>query len=156
MGAIRRRTAPTRRRELNLDVLTRHIGYFVRRLQVAVFQDFIRSLEPADLRPGQYSVLVLIGANPALRQADVAAELGIERARLVRVLDELARRGLIERSASATDRRAHALHLTASGEALLARAKRLAAQHEARIARRIGARRHKALLLLLREAARRD
>src|SRR5262245_53708342 len=95
----------------DIGVLPQHLGYFVRRLQVAVFQDFIRTLAPVDLRPAQYSVLVVIAANPRLSQADVAAALGIERARLVHLLDRLERRGLIRRLASPTDRRSHALEL---------------------------------------------
>src|SRR5262245_48013435 len=84
----------------DVGILHEHLGYFVRRLQVAVFQDFIRTLAPVDLRPAQYSVLVVISANPGLSQADLAAALGIERARLVHLLDRLERRGLIRRLAS--------------------------------------------------------
>jgi DNA-binding MarR family transcriptional regulator len=147
----RKKPAPRRRPALDLDVLNRHLGYFIRRFQVWIFQDFIRSLASADLRPGQFSVLVVIGANSGLSQAEVAAELGIERARLVRLLDELGRRGLIERTASASDRRAHALRLTPSGEAALVRVKRLAARHEARVAQAIGRRRRKLMLDTLRD-----
>jgi DNA-binding MarR family transcriptional regulator len=149
--AARKKPAQRRRAALDLDVLNRHLGYFVRRFQVWIFQDFIRSLAVADMRPGQFSVLVLIGANSGLSQAEVAAELGIERARLVRLLDELGRRGLIERTAAATDRRAHALRLTPSGEVALARVKRLAARHEARVAQTIGRRQRKLLLDTLRD-----
>jgi DNA-binding MarR family transcriptional regulator len=146
------RRGPLRpRAALDLDVLNRHLGYFIRRFQVWIFQDFIQSLASADLRPGQFSVLVLIGANSGLSQAEVATELGIERARLVRLLDELGRRGLIERTASASDRRAHALRLTPSGETALARVKRLAARHEARVAQAIGRRRRKLMLDALRD-----
>src|SRR5262245_840414 len=66
----------------DLGVLDGHLGYFLRRAQVAVFQDFIRTLAAVDIRPAQYSVLVVIGANAGLSQADVAQTLGIERARL--------------------------------------------------------------------------
>ena len=72
-------------------------GYFIRRLQVWVFQDFIRTLAPIDIRPAQYSVLVVIAANPGLSQSDLADTLGIERARLVRLLDKLEKRGLTQR-----------------------------------------------------------
>mgnify|MGYP003694514055 CR=1 FL=1 len=116
----RRRAAPREqtddRKSLDIGVLNEHLGYFIRRLQVWVFQDFIRTLAPVDIRPAQYSVLVVIAANPGLSQSDLADRLGIERARLVRVLDKLERRGLTQRLASPTDRRSHALRLTREGQ----------------------------------------
>jgi DNA-binding MarR family transcriptional regulator len=126
------------RRIVDLDVLTSHLGYSLRRAQVWVFQDFIRTLSVIDLRPAQYSVLVVIGANPGLSQAELADRLAIERARLVHMLDHLQRRGLTERLPSPTDRRTHALQLTKEGQKLLKRAKALAARHEARLAEKLG------------------
>ena len=82
------------------------------------------------LRPAQYSVLSVIAANRGLSQADVAQLLGIERARLVRLLDRLEQRGLTQRLASPVDRRSHALQLTPAGQALLKRARALAQVHE--------------------------
>ena len=139
------------RREIGLDVLTQHLGYFLRRAQVWVFQDFIKTLSAIDLRPAQYSVLVVIGANPGLSQAELADRLAIERARLVHMLDHLQKRGLTERLPSPTDRRTHALQLTREGQKLLKRAKALAAKHEARLADKIGPGAREEMLRLLRE-----
>jgi DNA-binding MarR family transcriptional regulator len=127
------------RRDIDLDVLTTHLGYALRRAQVWVFQDFIRTLAVIDIRPAQYSVLAVIGANPGLSQAELAERLAIERARLVHMLDHLQRRGLTERLPSPTDRRTHALQLTKDGQKLLKRAKALAARHEARLTEKMGA-----------------
>src|SRR5262245_60288246 len=142
-----------RRQSLDLGVLEDHLGYFVRRLQVWVFQDFIRSLASLDIRPAQYAVLVVIGANSGLSQADVAERLGIERARLVRLLDGLERRGLIRRQASPRDRRSHALILTRRGQGELKRMKLLAAAHEANLARRLGPEKRATILASLRDFA---
>src|ERR1700750_2250565 len=91
-GAPREQTDD--RKSLDIGVLNDHLGYFIRRLQVWVFQDFIRTLTPVDIRPAQYSVLVVIAGNPGLSQSDLADLLDIERARLVRLLDKLEKRGL--------------------------------------------------------------
>ncbi len=136
-------------REIGLDALAGHAGYAVRRFQLWIFQDFIKTLAEADIRPTQYSVMTVIGANPGLSQMAVAKRLGIERARLVHLLDSLERRNLVSRSASATDRRSHALHLTASGKAALAQFKRLAAQHERHVAEKIGEENRARLLQIL-------
>jgi DNA-binding MarR family transcriptional regulator len=137
------------RRNIDLDILTSHLGYALRRAQVWVFQDFIRTLAVIDIRPAQYSVLVVIGANPGLSQAELADRLGIERARLVHMLDHLQKRGLTERLPSPTDRRTHALQLTKDGQKLLKRAKALAARHEARLTEKLGAGAREQMLELL-------
>lgn len=139
------------RAAVSRDVLDHHLGYFTRRFQVWVFQDFIRALSEIDIRPAQYSVLTVIGANPGLSQSDISQCLGIERARLVRMLDRLDRRGLTRRLESSRDRRSHALHLTREGEKLLRQAKTLAAQHEARLADKLGSDNHRIMLGILRQ-----
>ena len=123
----------------------------MRRLQVWIFQDFVRTLAAHDIRPAQFSVLVVIEANPGLSQADLADTLGIERARLVRLLDGLEKRGLMRREASPVDRRSHALFLTEAGEKALGPVKALAAEHEANLTQRLGREKHDALLEALRE-----
>jgi DNA-binding MarR family transcriptional regulator len=136
---------------VDLGALDTHLGYFLRRTQVWVFQDFIRTLAEVDIRPAQYSVLIVIGANRGLSQSDVASALGIERARLVRLLDRLEKRELVRRRPSPSDRRSHVLELTRQGQKTLQRAKALAAAHEARLAARLGTAHHKLMLEALRD-----
>lgn len=136
---------------VDLGVLNDHLGYFVRRVQVWIFQDFIRRLSRIDISPAQFSVLVIIGANEGLSQSELAATLGIERARLVRMLHLLDRRGLTERLASSADGRRHALRLTRTGQAQLKQAKALAAQHEASLLPKLGPARYQLLLEAMRD-----
>ncbi|MGN8550692.1 MarR family winged helix-turn-helix transcriptional regulator [Bradyrhizobium elkanii] len=135
--------------DIGLDALVGHAGYVVRRFQLWIFQDFIKTLATVDIRPTQYSVMTVIGANPGLSQMAVAKRLGIERARLVHLLDSLEARDFVSRIPSATDRRSHALHLTARGTAALARFKRLAAEHERHVAEKIGKENREQLLQIL-------
>jgi DNA-binding MarR family transcriptional regulator len=130
--------------------LDNHLGYVIRRVQLWIFQDFISTLATIDIRPAQYSVLVVIAANPGLSQAEVAEALGIERARLVRLLDKLEKRGLTRRLASPVDRRSHVLCLTREGQKVLKRAKTLAALHETRLIARLGRDQHKLAMNVLR------
>ena len=155
-GAIRgaeRRQAPIAAppERLKLGELNDHVGYFLRRLQVALFKDFIQTLAPMDVRPAQYSVLILIAANPGRSQATIGRGLSVERARLARMLHELERRKWIERRPSAGDGRSHSLFLTGAGEKALARIKALTARHEAQMVELIGPKRRTLLLELLRE-----
>jgi DNA-binding MarR family transcriptional regulator len=144
---------PTRRSEradVTLGALNGHLGYFIRRLQVWVFQDFIRTLAPIKISPAQFSVLAVINDNRGLSQAELAVTLGIERARLVRLLHRLEQRGMIQRLRSSVDGRRHALQLKPQGRTVLLRAKTLAARHEGRLIDMLGAERHALLLAALR------
>ncbi len=134
---------------IGLDALVGHAGYAVRRFQIWIFQDFVRTLGSVDIRPTQYSVMTVIGANPGLSQMAVAKRLGIERARLVHLLDSLESRKLLRRIKSKSDRRSHALHLTAQGEASLQKFKRLAAEHERHVEEKIGKENRQLLLQIL-------
>ncbi|WP_366946497.1 MarR family transcriptional regulator [uncultured Bradyrhizobium sp.] len=135
--------------EIGLDALVGHAGYAVRRFQLWIFQDFIKTLATVDIRPTQYSVMTVIGANQGLSQMAVAKRLGIERARLVHLLDSLEERDFVSRIPSVTDRRSHALHLTARGKTALAQFKRLAAEHERHVAEKIGKDNREQLLRIL-------
>ncbi|MEI4473657.1 MarR family winged helix-turn-helix transcriptional regulator [Frigidibacter sp. MR17.24] len=55
-----------------------------------------------------------------LTQAELAARIGVDASGLVRVLDALAARGLVERRVDPADRRARRLDLTAAGQAAVA------------------------------------
>lgn len=137
--------------KLALGQLDNHLGYFLRRLQIWVFQDFIKTLRPMKVRTAQYSVLLIIEANPGRSQAAIGQTLGIERARLARLLHELERRKWIARRANGNDARSHSLYLTANGEKALVRAKSLAERHERQLARLLGEKRYKQFIDSLRE-----
>lgn len=144
------RRAP--RKPIDLGVLNEHLGYFARRLQVWIFQDFERTLAQCHIRPAQYSVLVVIEANPGLSQTDLADALGIQRTRLVLLLDDLERRGLTRRLRLPSDRRYHALALTRDGRRRLKRIKSLAAIHEARVEAALGPGKRDVLIQILRNS----
>jgi DNA-binding MarR family transcriptional regulator len=141
-------------RGAQLDPLAEHIGYALRRAQLAVFADFIQSLEPVDLRPGQFSVLTLIGANPGIVQRQLCETLAIKSANFVPLVVELERRQLTKRVA--IDGRSKGLYLTAKGRALLARAQGLSKRHEERMTAKLGPAERRRLIELLRRIADQD
>ena len=120
--------------DLKLDLLPGLIGYQLRLAQLAVFGDFAAELKEYDISPGRFGVLVLISANPGMTQSLLAAATQLDRSTMVAVIDQLEKRGLVERRDSPTDRRSNALVLTAEGEKLLKQLKRRVKHHEARIA----------------------
>ena len=116
------------------------IGYRLRRAQLSVFQRFLAVFDELDLRPAEYSVLVLIGDNPGRKQTAIAEALGIKRANFVTLAHVLERRGLIDRRQAADDKRANALHLSESGQAFLTRARALHEAMERELVEQLGGR----------------
>jgi DNA-binding MarR family transcriptional regulator len=132
--------------QTDLAGLDDHVGYMLRRAQLAVFGDFIACQSGAVARPGQFSILAVIDRNPGLSQTRVCAALGIKRANLVGVINELESLGLVRRDSSPKDRRANRLHLTAAGQRALRSSLDGQAEHEARITRLLGVAGRRSLL----------
>jgi DNA-binding MarR family transcriptional regulator len=122
---------------LDFGILPELIGYHLRRAQVHFFADFARTMAEAQITPGQFGVVSLIGANPGLTQSALARAVGIERSTMVAVIDALQARGLVERKPSPVDRRSYALELTIAGRALLDRLVPMVRGHERRLARKL-------------------
>jgi DNA-binding MarR family transcriptional regulator len=131
--------------------LTDYLGYALRRAQMSSVTGFLDSMKEVDLRPTQFAVLILIHQNPGVRQTEVCAALGLQKANFVPLLNELQRRDLAIRKAGVPDRRASALHLTEHGEAVLQRASELHTQWEERLVARLGVEGRDRLLELLKK-----
>ena len=120
---------------IDVGSLAHHLGYALKRAQLRVFDDFRDAVASLKLSPAQFSVLILLDANPGRNQTEIAATLGILRPNFVALLDALEARGLCRRTRSEDDRRSHVLALTDKGRATLAGARRLVnARHEKKLA----------------------
>lgn len=129
--------------------LSDFLGYSLKRAQLRIFDDFIRCVTPLQLTPAQFSVLMLVDANPGRNQTEIASTLGILRPNFVALLDELESRDLCSRVRSSSDRRSHILKLTDKGRAVLTRARKLIeTRHEARLEELLG-KDNRALLLTM-------
>jgi len=138
-------------RPVRFGPLNSYIGYWLRRAQVWAMTGFLETMKELDLRPTQFSVLILINENPGIRQTEVCAALGLQKANFVPLLNELERRGLAVRKVGSPDRRSSALYLTSQGETLLQRANQLHAQWEGQISARLGTRGQEQLRELLQK-----
>jgi DNA-binding MarR family transcriptional regulator len=75
--------------------------------------------QAAGLSMWQYAILSAASSKEGLSQTAIADQLGYSKNRIVGDLDELAGQGLAERRPGA-DRRAHSIHVTPAGIALVA------------------------------------
>jgi DNA-binding MarR family transcriptional regulator len=125
------------------------IGYAWRRAQGAVYADLNDGLARLEIRPLQYTLMLIVSENPGVSQTGVCDALGMQKANLVPSMGELERRGFIIRRKSAADARSYELHLTAKGRRILQRAGEVQSLHESRLIERIGVEGREQLLTLL-------
>lgn len=106
--------------EIYRNNLIYHLGLLTRRWRQVLDSEFhAAGLTDATWRP----LLHLHMLGNGVRQKDLAGSIGIEGPSLVRLLDTLIAKELIQRSEDAADRRAKLLRLTPEGELLVVRIK---------------------------------
>lgn len=91
---------------------------------------FAERLKVLNLAPSDAGILRLLRVAPGLSQQELAAKLRIHPSRLVAILDNLGKRGYVERRANTGDRRLYSLHLTPDGEQTLGRIGKIALEHQ--------------------------
>lgn len=137
--------------EIAFGALPDLIGYQLRMAQIAIFRDFAQSLGSHDITPGLFGALVIIDANPGMKQTELARATQLDRSTVVSLIDSLERRALVERHSVATDRRSNALQLTAAGRTLLKKLQRLVDEHEQRLTGNLSEKEQATLVRLLQK-----
>jgi DNA-binding MarR family transcriptional regulator len=99
---------------------------------MALWRDFNRTVGDGIVRPGLFSLMVLMDENPGVAQIELATQLAIDKATVVGLIRRLLRQGWIETRQSSADRRRQELFLTATGRQELGVLRREMLEHEAR------------------------
>jgi DNA-binding MarR family transcriptional regulator len=111
--------------------MRRLLGYCVALAAAPTRKVYDREIgEPLALRRIEFTILVLVDANPATTQKALARALRVSVPYLTVTLDRMRERGLLERVRSHADRRQQLIHLTSGGRDLLRRAETIAATME--------------------------
>ena len=134
---------------VNLDNLPTLLGYNLRRAQLVMWRDFLQTVGNGEFRPGLYSLILLVGANPGIAQIELANYLGVDKASIVALIDRLEDEGWVLRKRATEDRRRHGIFLTPSGTKKLAQLKREVSQHDAKFTGRFTPEEYKLLLEFL-------
>ena len=133
----RRRDPEVRTRARSLaehNLLEDSLAYFIRRAQVRCDAELARYLEPG-ISPARLAALATIGANPGISQSALGSLLNIASPSVVKVVDDLESRGLLERGPGpSSDRRVYAVRLTEKGTTELRRYNEAVKRFEEKIA----------------------
>src|SRR5258707_5371569 len=114
---------------------TKHIdfGFRVARISRRLRQAVDAELRTFGLTEATWRPLAYVGRlGGGVRQKELETALSIEGPTLVRLLDNLERRGLIERREDETDRRARGIYLTRAGRELAVRVAKVGTEVQAR------------------------
>jgi len=95
-------------------------GHLIRRLHQIAVSVFHENTRAFGLTPTQYVTLLALAPRPGIDQATLCDLTSIDRSMTARIVETLARRGLVDKRPGDTDRRANALHITPAGRRLLA------------------------------------
>src|SRR5258707_10399259 len=105
---------------VDLGCLPRLLGYNLRRAQLCTWRKYAAQFGENNIRPGLFSLLVLVGSNPGIAQIELGKHLGIDKASIVALLHRLEKVGLLDRRPSTRHRPRPGIFLTARGATELA------------------------------------
>jgi len=100
-------------------------SFLLKRLGMIAKEKTHEAFDDAGAVPYDYAVLAVLAQGACATQAHIADSLNYDRSYLVGLLDELERRGLIDRRRDLNDRRRHVVTLTKAGEQELVRLRAL-------------------------------
>lgn len=103
--------------------IQKYPGYLLARSRWQAFRAYERHIgRPFELRPVEFSILVLINSNREVSQSQLAQVLGVAAPNMTGILRRLEARGLIERARSETDKRIQHIVLSREGVRLIGEA----------------------------------
>jgi DNA-binding MarR family transcriptional regulator len=129
------------------------VGFNLRMAQEASFAAFSHHSAAIGENPGRFATLMLIARNADISQTELSAASGRDKSSLTPVVEDLVRRGLVERKRVDSDRRTYRLNLTAAGRKTLALMTRAARKHERNLDRLIGPRDKQRFIAILKRIA---
>jgi DNA-binding MarR family transcriptional regulator len=138
---------------IDYGVLDDLVGYSLRRAQIVIYEDFVRTLAPWGITPQRFSALTIISRNTRLKLTELSHILGIARSGAVSLVDALAEMGYVDRVPSPSDKRAYGLVLTASGQRDLKAITQAVVAHDRRMVNALSPQDAQHLMRLLRQVA---
>lgn len=153
-GRVRRdKNGETIAESVRFGPLEYWVGFNLRMAQESAFQAFSRRSQEIGESPGRFATLTIIARNPGISQTELSHANGRDKSSLTPVVEDLVRRGLVERKRMRQDRRTYRLNLTPAGKKTLTDLTRCARRHERVMDGIIGQRDRKRFIQILKRLA---
>lgn len=127
-------------------------GQLFFRLWRASHERVAAAFQSVRLTPALFAVLNYLASHEGATQRAIGAAMGIDPSTMVSLVDALQRDGLASRRPHPTDRRAHAVTITAKGRRALERARTMACEAEDEVLGGLSRSERDELLTLMRRA----
>jgi DNA-binding MarR family transcriptional regulator len=105
-------------------VLAERLGYLLKHAQLGLGAVVEPALAPLGLDGRQYAVLAVLVSEGPRSQQRLSERMRVDRTTMVSLVDDLERKGFVERRRHAADRRAYAIHVTGKGKRALERGRK--------------------------------
>jgi len=129
------------------------LAFLLSQLGFIASRGFQQALLPLGIEPRHFLLMRHVISEEGRSQQSLGEMLRIPPSRMVALVDQLEERGLLERRANPSDRRARALHATAAGRRLMGKAFQVALEHNARMGEGLSAEERSRLVELLHKVA---
>jgi DNA-binding MarR family transcriptional regulator len=129
------------------------LGFLLAQLGLHGARLFGARLKPLGLEQRHAGMLLRLAANEGRSQQAIGELIGVTPTRMVLLVDELEKKGLVERRRNPADRRSHALYLTSAGTATVDRVRAITREHEAELSAGLTEAERAQLISLLRRVA---
>ncbi len=127
------------------------VGYQLQLASSAFLADWIRTSGEVDMKRIQFVLLAVIAEYPGIRQGQAGEKVGIQRAYMVALINDLLEKGLVVRERDALDRRVLSLRITGKGRRDLEAALHRVKAHEMKMLANFSGRERDELKRLLRK-----
>ncbi len=136
-----------------VDALASHTSYLLTFVAQMAQMSLDESLGPLDIDTRQLGVMVLIAETEHRSQAAIGEHMGLDRAHVARLVDDLEETGYVSRDADPSDRRYYSLALTDKGQEALQTGKKKSQEIEADVFSSLSDEERTALHMSLRKVA---
>ena len=115
---------PSGNGRLDQSELKKHPGYFLARARFVAFRTYEEHIgQVLDLRPVEFSLMVLLASNREATLTQLSQALGVAQPNMTGILRRLEGRGLLERTRAERDKRMQFITLSTEGAKVLRQAR---------------------------------
>ena len=96
-------------------VLKSYFGYCLHKISSKMRSAFAVALEEHNVMPHHYGILIVLRESGSLSQQELGLQIGIDKASMVKIIDDLEALGFVSRKVSGADRRVNLIRMTSKG-----------------------------------------
>ena len=126
-------------------------GFLLSKVAQRIRDNYDESLKDLGVNARHAGLLTILEEKGSISQSELGSWAHIDRTTIVALIDDLEKAGFVERKEHPTDRRSHAIYLTAKGKEIMPQIEKIAKEREQEFLEPLAAQEQKTLLQILRK-----